>query len=71
MRIAYLIIDYNHREGTSRAVAEVAERMAAGHEVHVFCRSVENSGAQGIHWHRIPGPRYPHIAEFLSYGPKQ
>ena len=67
VRIAYLIINYNRREGTSRAVAEVAERMAQRHEVHVFCRSVENSSAQNIHWHRILGPRYPHIAEFLGY----
>src|SRR5258708_3614529 len=67
IRIAYLIINYNRRGGTSLAVAEVAERMAERHEVHVFCRSVENCSAQNIHWHRISGPPYPHIAEFLGY----
>jgi glycosyltransferase involved in cell wall biosynthesis len=41
--------------------------MAEGHEVHVFCRSVEDASAKDIHWHRISGPRYPHIAEFLGY----
>ena len=67
MRIAYLIINHNKREGTSKAIAEVAERLAARHEVHVFSRTATGVDLRRLRLHRIPGPRYPHVAEFLGY----
>jgi len=67
LRIAYLIINHNKREGTSKAIAEVAERMAQRHEVHVFSRTAEGVNLSGMQWHRVPGPSYPHVAEFLGY----
>jgi glycosyltransferase involved in cell wall biosynthesis len=76
MRIAYVIIDCNRREGTARAVAEVAERMVRdyGHEVHLFSRTAEDVDTSLLHWHRVPGPRRPEIAHFATFfalvGPK-
>jgi glycosyltransferase involved in cell wall biosynthesis len=76
MRIAYVIIDCNRREGTARAVAEVAERMAStyGHEVHLFSRTVADIDLNLIRWHRVPGPRRPEAAHFATFfalvGPK-
>ena len=67
MRIAYAIINHNKREGTSKAIAEVAERLAGRHEVHIFSRTAEGVNLEGIRWHRIAGPSYPHVAEFLGY----
>ena len=67
MRIAYLIINHNKREGTSKAISEVAERLAARHQVHVFSRTAAGVDLNRIRWHRIPGPGYPHVAEFLGY----
>jgi glycosyltransferase involved in cell wall biosynthesis len=69
MRIAYVIIDCNRREGTARAVAEVAERMARnyGHEVHLFSRTAEDIDLSLIRWHRVAGPRRPEAAHFATF----
>ena len=67
LRIAFVVINHNRREGTSRAIAEVAEHLAVRHEVHVFSSTAENVDLNRVTWHRIPGIRYPHIAEFLSF----
>jgi glycosyltransferase involved in cell wall biosynthesis len=67
LRIAYVIINYNKREGTSRAIAEVAERLAPRHDVDLYAATAEGLAARLIHWHRIPGLRYPHLAEFLTF----
>ena len=41
MKIAYVIINANRHEGTSRAVLEVAERLAVSHEVDLLSRTFE------------------------------
>lgn len=41
MKIAYVIINANRHEGTSRAILEVAERLAVSHEVDLLARTFE------------------------------
>lgn len=68
MRIAFAMINCNRRDGSARAVNEVAERLARrGHEVHLFARKAEDLDLTQIRWHRVPGPGRPEIADFLSY----
>jgi glycosyltransferase involved in cell wall biosynthesis len=68
MRIAYAMINCNRRDGSARPVNEVAERMAKrGHDVHVYARTVEDLDLNLVKWHRVPGPRWPDVADFTSY----
>ncbi|HBJ34307.1 MAG TPA: glycosyltransferase family 1 protein [Planctomycetaceae bacterium] len=41
MKIAYVIINANRHEGTSRAILEVAERLAVSHQVDLLSRTFE------------------------------
>ena len=42
MKIAFSMINCNRRDGSARAVNEVAERLAdRGHEVHLYARKAE------------------------------
>jgi glycosyltransferase involved in cell wall biosynthesis len=67
MKIAFVLINANRREGTSRAVVEVAERLAKKHEVTLFSRSVIDTDLSQMNCCRIPGPAWPDVAEFESF----
>jgi glycosyltransferase involved in cell wall biosynthesis len=67
MKIAYVMINCNRVDGSARAVVEVAERMATGHEVHLFARKVEDVDLSRITWHRVPGPGWPEIGDFATF----
>jgi UDP-glucose:(heptosyl)LPS alpha-1,3-glucosyltransferase len=68
MRIAFAMINCNRRDGSARAVNEVAERLAGrGHEVHLFARKAEDLDLAAVRWHRVPGPGWPEVADFASY----
>ncbi len=68
MRIAFAMINCNRRDGSARAVSEVAERLAKrGHEVHLFARKAEDLDLGLIQWNRVPGPGWPEIADFWTY----
>lgn len=68
LRIAFCMINCNRRDGSARAVNEVAERLAyRGHEVHLYARKAEDLDLKAIHWHRVPGPAWPEVADFYSY----
>jgi glycosyltransferase involved in cell wall biosynthesis len=67
MRIAFVIINANQREGTARAVVEVAQRLATRHDVHLVSRTVEDVDASRITLHRVPGVRWPEVADFSSF----
>jgi glycosyltransferase involved in cell wall biosynthesis len=68
MRIAFAMINCNRRDGSARAVNEVAEILAArGHEVHLYARKAEDLNLEAIRWHRVPGPGWPEVADFFSY----
>ena len=62
------MINCNRRDGSARAVNEVAERLARrGHAVHLFARKAEDLDLDLVRWHSMPGPPWPEIADFWSY----
>ncbi len=62
------MINCNRRDGSARAVNEVAERLAKrGHSVHLFARKAEDLDLSEIRWHRVPGLTWPEVADFGSY----
>ena len=61
------MINCNRRDGSARAVNEVAESLASRHEVHLFARKAEDLDLQKVRWHRVPGPGWPEVADFASY----
>lgn len=67
MKIAFVVINANRREGTSRAVVEVAERLAKKHDVTVFSRTAESLKRSGLKWLHIPALRWPDVAEFEGF----
>ncbi len=67
MRIALCMINCNRRDGSARAVNEVAERLAENHEVHLYARTVEDLDLGKVRWHRVAGLRWPEVADFASY----
>ena len=67
MKIAYVIINANQREGTARAVVEVAESLSKNNEVHLFARTVEEVDLSMIRWHHVPGISRPEVASFTTF----
>jgi len=68
VKIAFSMINCNRRDGSARAVNEVAERLAdRGHEVHLFARKAEDLDLNKIRWHKVPGIGWPEVADFLTY----
>jgi glycosyltransferase involved in cell wall biosynthesis len=62
------MINCNRRDGSARAVNEVAEKLAdRGHEVHLFARKAEDLDLNKIRWHKVPGIGWPEVADFLTY----
>lgn len=54
MKIALLALGYHKRGGISRYVAELAERYAKQHEVHIFSSWLETRIPQGAVHHHVP-----------------
>lgn len=68
MRIAFAMINCNRRDGSARAVNEVAERLGRrGHDVHLYARRAEDLDLSVVHWHKVPGADWPEVADFWSY----
>lgn len=68
MRIAFAMINCNRRDGSARAVNEVAERLALrGHDVHLYARKAEDLDLNLVKWHPVPGLHWPEVADFWSY----
>jgi glycosyltransferase involved in cell wall biosynthesis len=61
------MINCNRRDGSARAVNEVAERMASKHKVHLFARRAEEIDLAKIRLHRMPGFAWPQLLDFTSY----
>lgn len=68
LKIAFAMINCNRRDGSARAVNEVAERLAErGNEVHLYARKADDLDLDKVKWHPVPGPSWPEAADFLSY----
>ena len=66
LRIAFVVHDYNRVLGHSRYVAELAERFANRHDVHVFANTFEGLPA-GITAHHVPAVRLSALATIFSF----
>src|SRR5690606_33770566 len=66
LRIAFVVHDYHRVQGHSRYVAELAERFAADHEVHVFANRFEDL-PPGIVPHKVPALRFSALATIFSF----
>ena len=66
LRIAFVVHDYTRVLGHSRYVAELAERFAARHDVHVFANRFE-SLPPGITAHHVPAVRFSALATIFSF----
>lgn len=67
MKIAFVVINANRHEGTSRAVLEVAERLASKHEVDLWSRTADAGAQKKLNWIRVAGPSRPEIADFATF----
>ena len=66
LRIAFVVHDYNRVLGHSRYVAELAERFADRHDVHVFANRFEGL-PPGITAHHVPALRLSALATIFSF----
>src|SRR6476660_5039374 len=67
LRIAFVVHDYNRRMGHSRYVAELAERFAVNHEVHVFCGQADAPLPNNIQFHFLPVWKWKSLTFILSF----
>ncbi len=67
MKIAMSSRVYDKKGGISRYVAELAERFANEHEVHVFSSKWEDVGNDHIIFHKTPLPPGPLLVEAGAY----
>ena len=67
MNIAYAMINCNRRDGSARAVNEVAERLARKHDVHLYARKAEDLDLSRIQWHPVRGPNWAEVIDFGTY----
>jgi len=66
LKIAFVVHDYNRVLGHSRYVAELAERFAHQHEVHVFANRFD-ALPDGIVPHHVPALRFSALATIFSF----
>lgn len=66
MRIAFVLHDYNRVFGHSRYVAELAERFAGRHQVHVFANT-DAGVPPGVVSHHVPAVRTTALTTILSF----
>ncbi|GEM_PF-147722 len=69
MKIALVVHDYHKTGGHSRYVAELAERFAGEHEVHVFANRFDGPLHEAIRYHRVPAWRISSLTTILSFLP--
>lgn len=66
MRIAFVVHDYNRTHGHSRYVAELAERFAGEHDVHVFANRF-HMVPERITAHHVPAIRRSALLSIFSF----
>ena len=66
LRIAFVVHDYNKVFGHSRYVAELAERFALEHEVHIFANTFEDV-PEGVVTHHVPALRRGTLLTIFSF----
>jgi UDP-glucose:(heptosyl)LPS alpha-1,3-glucosyltransferase len=74
MRIAFVVERYHRRGGHERVVAELAERLATTHDVHVHAQEWADVRSEAITFHRIPHlarPSFLGFAQFVAWSSAQ
>jgi UDP-glucose:(heptosyl)LPS alpha-1,3-glucosyltransferase len=66
LRIAFVVHEYNRVQGHSRYVAELAERFAGSHDVHVFASAFDRVPA-GVVAHHVPAIRSHTLFKIFSF----
>jgi UDP-glucose:(heptosyl)LPS alpha-1,3-glucosyltransferase len=61
------MINCNRRDGSARAVNEVAERLGLRHKVDLYARKAEDIDLNKVYWKPVPGPGWPEVVDFGSY----
>lgn len=69
MKIALVVHDYHKTGGHSRYVAELAERFAGEHDVHVFANRFHGPLHEAIQYHHVPAWRISSLTTILSFLP--
>ncbi|MGC2659307.1 MAG: glycosyltransferase family 4 protein [Bryobacteraceae bacterium] len=68
MKIAFVVHDFNRTWGHSRYVAELSERFAQHHEVHVYANTViADERVSRVHFHKVPACRKNAFSTVLSF----
>jgi len=67
MRIAFIVHDYHKTGGHSRYVAELADRFAREHEVHIFANRIDGDRDPRIKFHYVPALRFSALATILTF----
>ncbi len=67
MKIAMVVEHYSKQGGHNRAVAELAERIADYHEVHIFAHSFNDLENKRIITHHVPMFKKPALLMIISF----
>jgi UDP-glucose:(heptosyl)LPS alpha-1,3-glucosyltransferase len=67
MRIGYVIIDCDGRDGTAVAMAHVMHRLAERHEVHLFAANADGADLSRVTWHRVWAAPDPSVLRFRTF----
>jgi len=65
MKIAFLVHDFHRSGGHSRYVAELAQRFAGAHDVHLFANTFQPE--PGVTFHYVPANRSNALALILTF----
>ena len=66
-RVALISYEVHDEGGAERAVAEIVRRLHDRYEFVVYAAAVEPDLVPLVRWRRIPGPRRPFIARFVTF----
>jgi len=67
LKIAVLVRNFVITGGAERYAYQVSRRLAAEHEIHIFCQTWEESLAEGLTIHKLPGPVKPSFLNQLLF----
>lgn len=67
MRIAFVVHDYNQTIGHSRYVVELAKRLCAENEIHIFANTFSPDGLPTLQFHRVPAWRPWAVASVYTF----
>jgi UDP-glucose:(heptosyl)LPS alpha-1,3-glucosyltransferase len=67
LKIAVLVRNFVTTGGAERYACQVSHRLAAEHEVHIFCQTWDPALTAGLTIHKLPGPCKPSFLNQLLF----